>query len=279
MVDASTFGLKPDFPIAGVADLYAKKPYLESLMNQAQQGQLVEGMKTLGAGMQSLAQRKMMMAQALAAAKMYMGTPEGQQMMGSNQAATGPGGQPVLQNQTAAGGVGQAPVPNAPQMSQGDVATAMYGESPSNMLTQLFQRQKQSQQFGLEQQKQAFAEKMKPLELAQQAQLTQALTGVKSREVSVQEQSNIRNQISSLEAKKAQAIKDFPELSGTFIRGILPPGSNAKEEAAFRDYQDTQKRIEDYNRQLYGGGSKSSSPASHMSSADLLAIINQTSPK
>lgn len=272
------FRMTPNaFPVASVIDAAQRNNFLQEQARQAGNSSLISGLQSIGQVGQSIYDQKVRMAQALSGAKMYAQTPEGQQMLGTNTVAAGPSGQPVTQNQTAAYDPGAGTVtPNQSPVQMKDLQTAMYGESPSNMLTQLFERQKQRQQFGLEQQKQAFTEKMEPIKLAQQAELTRALTGVKASEVTGQEKSNIRNQITSLQGKQAQAIKDFPELSGTFVRGILPPGSNAREEAAFKDYQDTQRQIDDYNRQLYGGGAPTNSPLKHMSTADLLAIVNQS---
>lgn len=289
------FTMKPTFPIGDVINAATKNAQLQQQAREAGNQSLIEGLKSIGQVGQSLYNQKLQMAQALAGAKMFAQTPEGQQMLGPTTTTTT--AQPtVMRNQTAAydpttgsvtpnaemSGVGTLGPPQTTTTStpspikMQDLQTAMYGESPSNMLTQLFERQKQRQQFGLEQQKQAFTEKMEPVKLAQQAQLTQALTGVKASQVSTEAASNIRNQITALEGKKAQAIKDFPELTGTFLKGILPAGSNAKEEAAFNDYQNTQKQIDDYNRQLYGGGAPKNNPAAHMSTADLLAIVNQS---
>lgn len=270
--------MKPVFPIGDVINAATKNAQLQEQSRQAGNASLIAGLQSIGQVGQSIYDQKVRMAQALSGAKMYAQTPEGQQMLGTNPVAAGPSGQVVTPNQTAAYNPGTGSVtPNQSPVQMNDLQTAMLGESPSNMLTQLFERQKQRQQFGLEQQKQAFTEKMEPIKLAQQAQLTQALTGVKASQVSAEESGNIRNQVTALEGKKAQYIKDFPELTGTFLKGVLPAGSNAKEEAAFNDYQETQKQIDNYNRQLYGGGAPKGSPLKHMSTADLLAIVNQAS--
>jgi hypothetical protein len=300
-IDTNTFNLQPTFPIAGVADLIAKRHYLEQQMRAQQQQQLVEGLQGFGTGVQSLVNRRIAMAQALAQAQVFGQTDAGKQMLAPTT-TTDTQQMPVMRGQTAQGTDAQgnplpAPIPNAgitgvgatrPQttttstpssIDTNTLARAFMGappESPANMLTQMFERQKQAQEFGLQQRKQAFEEKFKPQQLAQTGALTQALIGVKGREVSAQESSNIRNQITALEGKKAQTIKDFPELTGTFLSGVLPKGSNAKQEAAFNDYQETQRQIDNYNRQLYSGsGAGSSSPLQHMSTADLLAIVNQ----
>lgn len=69
---AGQFDMKTDFPIAGVADLLAQRPYKEALMKQAQQEQLINGLKTFGSGVQSLVDRRNAMAQALSAGQ-YLG--------------------------------------------------------------------------------------------------------------------------------------------------------------------------------------------------------------
>lgn len=271
------FRMTPNaFPIASVIDAAQRNNQLQEQAREAGNRSIIEGLRSIGQVGQSLFDQKVKVAQALAGAHMYAQTPEGQQMLGTNQVADTAQG-PVTRNQTASYNPSSGTV--TPLKSPVDVrtlATAMLGESPMAVQQQMFERQKQNQQFGLEQRKQAFTEKMKPLELAQQERLTSALTGVRSQQVTGEQQNNIRNQITSLQGKQAQAIKDFPELTGTFISGLLPSGSNAKEEAAFKDYQDTQKQIDDYNRQLYGGGAPANSPLKHMSTADLLAIVNQS---
>lgn len=269
------FTLKPTFPVASVIDAAQRNNQLQLAAQQAGQQSLIQGLQSIGQVGQSLYDQKMKMAQALAASKLYAQTPEGQQMMGTNPVTSSPSGQPVTQNQTAAFNPATGSVtPNQSPVNAGTLQTAFMGESPSNLLTQLYERQKQRQEFGLQQQKQAFTEKIEPQKLAQQAALTEALTGIRNQQIANENQANIRNQITALESKKAQAIKDFPELYGTFIRGILPAGSNAKEEAAFKDYQDTQRQIETYQRQL-NGWAPNDNPAKNMSTADLLAVINQ----
>lgn len=288
------------FPIAAVVDAYQRKAALEQQFKQQDSQNLTQGLGMIGQVGNSLLQRRMQMAQALAGAKMYASTPEGQAMLNPSTLSetqqmpvpltqtaqgtdnqgnilpapiqnTGPAGAVVTRPQTT---TTTAPASVTPQ----DLATAFVGESPSNMLTQLFNRQKERQQMALDTRKQAFTEQIEPQKLAQQAALTSALTGVKSKEVSQQEQNNLRSNISNEEAKQAQYIKDFPELTGTFLKGILPEGSNAKESAAFSAYQQSKRNAENYRRQLYqSGGNNSNSPVAHMSTADLLAIYNQGS--
>lgn len=272
------FRLQPTFPIASVIDAAQRNNQLQEQTREAGNQSLINGLQSIGQVGQSLYEQKVRMAQALAGAKMYAQTPEGQQMLAptvTSQTTQSP----VMRNQTAAydpssgsvtpnidmSGVGAIAPPKTTTtrtpspIDMGTLQTAMYGESPANMLTQLFERQKQRQQFGLEQQKQAFTEKMKPLEMAQQERLTNALTGVKASQVTTEQANNIRAQITSLEAKKTGIIKDFPELAGSILSGVLPEGLNQKESAAIQDYKDTQNQIDGYKQQLPGGGGNGAS--------------------
>lgn len=267
------FDLQPNFPISGVADLIANRPYKEAQMRLQQQQQLVQGLQGFGQGVQSLVDRRNAMAQALSGAQMFAQSPEGQQMLAptvTSQTTQAP----VMRNQTAAfdpstgtvapntdmSGVGTMGPPKTTTTStpspvnMGTLQTAMYGEKPSDMLTQLFNRQKERQTMALENRKQAFTEKIKPLELAQQERLTNALTGVKASQVTGEQANNIRAQITSLEAKKTGIIKDFPELAGSVLSGVLPEGLNQKEAAAIQDYKDTQEQIDGYKQQLSNSG-------------------------
>lgn len=92
MVDASTFDFKSNFPIAGIADLYANRSYKEAQMRAQQQQQLVEGMKTFGAGVDSLVTRRMAMAQALAQAQILQRTPQLQNVLGDQKTTPMPDG-------------------------------------------------------------------------------------------------------------------------------------------------------------------------------------------
>lgn len=79
------FNFTSNFPIAGVADLYSKKPYLEALLEQEGQKQLVEGMKGLGTGVQSAVDRRQAIAQALAQANILKRKPELQETLGEKE--------------------------------------------------------------------------------------------------------------------------------------------------------------------------------------------------
>ncbi len=299
MPDIPNFNMQPTFPIASVIDAAQRNNLLQEQAREAGNASLINGLKSIGEIGNSIYSQKMQMAQALAGAKLFAQSPEGQQMLAPTTTTapnpiqptvtTGPQG-PVTPGQTATyDPTSQSITPNSPAMkttstpspiSMGDIQTAMLGESPSNMLTQLFNRQKERNELALKTRAQGFTEQMEPIKLAQQAALTSALTGVKGKEVSVQEQNNLRSSIATEEQRKQQAIKDFPALSGTFISGILPEGSNEQESAARKTFQDAQKNIDNYNRQLYGagssGGGNGTGKAAHLSAADLVAIVNQS---
>lgn len=86
-LDPSTFNLQPNFPIAGVADLIAQRPYKEALMREAQQKQLLEGLQGFGTGVNALVQRRLAMAQALAAGRALQGILQGASGQGGDQTA------------------------------------------------------------------------------------------------------------------------------------------------------------------------------------------------
>jgi hypothetical protein len=261
-----------NFPIASVIQA-AQENAQRQLQARTQGNQdIIQGLGAIGQVGQSLLDRRRAMAQALAGAQLYSNTPEGKEMLGTNQVTSGPTGQPVTMNDTAQGGVGQAPQPNKPSIDLQTLATAFYGDKPSDVMKQMFEQHKLKVESGL-----------KAQQIASQQQLGQALLGIRGQEVGVRGQqvtgeqsSNIRNQITALEGKKSGIIKDFPELSGSILSGILPAGLNQKQTAAFNDYRDTQNQIDNYNRQL-GGPVSSGGQAQHMSTADLLAIYNQQS--
>lgn len=71
MVDINSFDLKPNFPIAGVAQLYAERPVKEAAMRTQQQQQLLQGLQMFGQGVDSLVERRQKMAQALTLGKLY----------------------------------------------------------------------------------------------------------------------------------------------------------------------------------------------------------------
>lgn len=234
--------VQQNFPMAAVIQA-AQQNAQRQLEAQTQGNQsIIQGLQSIGQVGQSLLDRRRAMAQALAGAQLYSNTSEGKQMLGTNQVTSGPAGQSVQQGQTASydnntGNVTQ----NKPAIDMNTLATAFYGDKPSDVLKQMF-----------EQHKLTVENSTKLAQIAQTGELTKALTGVKGSEVDVQRQAGLRNSIASERSRQAQAIKDYPELAGTFISNILPKGSNAKESAAFNTYQEAERNIENYNRQLYG---------------------------
>ncbi len=266
-LNSSSFNLQPNFPIAGVADLIANRPLKEQQMRSAQQQQLVNGLQTFGQGVQSLVARRQAMAQALAGAQMYGQTPEGQQILGTNPVTQGMGGAPVTRNQTAAFNPQSGSVtPNQSPVNTGTLATAFYGDKPSELMNQLFERQKQAQQFGLEQRKQALAENIEPKKLALQTKIESQLAGIKGQEVTTQAAGNIQTQISSLQQKKAELVKALPGTFGTFLGNTA--AQQAKKQIAEIDAQ-----IAQYQSQLQG--QNKTGGAAHMSTDDLLQQYKQ----
>jgi len=73
---AGQFDLQPSFPIAGVADLIANRPYKEQQMRAQQQQQLVQGLDAFGQGVNSLVQKRNAMAQAMVLGKNLGMAPE-----------------------------------------------------------------------------------------------------------------------------------------------------------------------------------------------------------
>lgn len=259
----------PAFPTAGVAELIANRPFKEQQMRAQQQEQLVSGLKDFGAGVQSLVARRQAMAQALAGAQMYGQTPEGKALLGTNQVAQGPRGTPVTQNQTASYNpmTGKA-ISNQSPVTQGTLATAFYGDKPSDLMNQLFERQKNAQQYGLDQRKQALAENIEPKKLALEQKIQTQLAGIKGQEIGVQTSGNIQNQISSLQQKKAELVKSLP--TGWFA-GI----HNQAAEAAKQQMADIDAQIAHYQSQLAGGNKTPTGDAAHMSTEDLMNQYRQ----
>lgn len=293
MPNIPNYNLQPTFPIASVIDAAQRNNALQLQAQQAGQQSLVAGLQSIGQIGQSLYQRKLQMAQALSGAKMFAQSPEGQQMLApTTTTTTAP--QAITQNQTAAydpttGSVTPNAAPTTAPLSpiatipktttisspspvtMNDLQTAFMGESPSNMLTQLFQRQKERQEFGLKSQNQAFEQQFKPQQLQSQENVAKTLAGIKSTEVSNTNKASLRSAIAAQQARQQDAIKNFPGLAGTIASGILPPGLNAQQTAAFNDYKDAQNQIDDYNRQLQGTPTLT---PKHMSTAQLLQMYS-----
>jgi hypothetical protein len=269
-LNSSSFNIQPNFPIAGVADLIAQRPLREAQMRAQQQQQLVEGLKDFGTGVQSLVARRQAMAQALAGAQIYGQTPEGKQLLGTNQVTQGPAG-PITQNQTAAFNPQTGMVtPNQSPVTPQTLATAFYGDKPSDLLNQLYERQKQAQQFGLEQRKQALAERVEPQKVAGELAIQKQLAGIKGQEIGVQTSANIQDQISSLQQKKAELVKALPGTFGTFL------GNSAAQQAQ-KQIAEIDSQIAQYQSRLQGKNSPQTGGAAHMSTEDLLDQYRQLS--
>lgn len=281
-LNSSSFNLQPNFPIAGVADLIANRPLKEAQMRAQQQQQLVQGLQNFGAGVQSLVARRQAMAQALAGAQLYANTPEGKQAMAPTQTTTQA---PVMRSQTAAfdpatGGL----TPNVGATGVGTttpkttstpspvnmqtLATAFYGDKPSELMNQLFERQKQAQQYGLEQRKQALAEKIEPQKLAQEKEIQTQGLGIKGEEVTTQAAGNIQNQITSLQQKKAELVKSVPT-------GLFAGFNNEQAEQAKRQMAEIDAQIAQYQSQLQGMHKTPTGGATHMSTDALLQHYRQ----
>lgn len=154
MVDANTFDLKPNFPIASVAQLYADRPTKEAAMRAQQQQQLLQGIEMFGKGVDSLVQRRMAMAQALTQADVLLKNTEIAKQAGIENPATQPvvntlqtaaSPSPVTIGQTAQGTDAQgnmleSPVPNMPSIPRNmelirqKLATAIQGTKGDDFL-------------------------------------------------------------------------------------------------------------------------------------------------
>lgn len=264
-IPSQSFNMQPTFPMASVIDAAQRNNALQLQAQQAGQQSLVQGLGAIGQVGQSLLNRRMQMAQALAASKLYAATPEGQQMLGTNQVTQGPAGQPVTMNQTAQGGVGVAPTPNTTGVTPTDLQTAFIGDKPSDLLTQLFERQKQQQQFGIENRKQALAENVEPQKVAGELAIQKAGLGIKGQEVGIQQQGNIQNQITGLQQKKAELVKSLPvNVFGWQSQQAV---------AAKQQMADIDAQIAKYQSQLPGGTqSGPTGSATHLSTEDLMNI-------
>lgn len=153
---AGQYDLQQNFPIAGVADLIANRGVKENQMQQQQYQNLVQGLGLFQNGVQSLVDRRNQMAQALAGAKLFSQTPEGQQIMGTNQVTSTAAGGPVQHGQTAAYDPKTGAVaPNTSPINLQTLATSMYGIAPKDMFEHQIQQQagrRQQEELALKQQ-------------------------------------------------------------------------------------------------------------------------------
>lgn len=240
MPDIPNYNLQPTFPIASVIDAAQRNAQLQLQAQQAGQQSLVSGLQSIGQVGQSLYEQKLRMAQALAGAKMFAASPEGQQMMAPTVT---PQPMTVMRNQTAAydpstgsvtpntgtPGVGTV-LPQTkttitpPSIDLKTLQTGMLGESPSNMLTQLFERQKQRQQLGIEQQR-ADTEAARA---KSEATIQALLAGLKGQETATGA-THVKNEdVNALLARRAEITKDLPT-------GFLNSINNAKGAQAKKD--------------------------------------------
>lgn len=175
--DIPDFTMKQNFPMAAVLDSQNRKAQLQQEMQLQQEKMFQQSMQAIAQTATSLYaqkqkvasqlalgrqlgfpddQSKMMStddmikvatikksqddpAQSAAMAQMYGSTPQGQQMLGTNQVATSPFG-PVAMNQTAMGGVDMAPVPNSTGVTTDTLKNALRGMKPVDMIKNLLNK-------------------------------------------------------------------------------------------------------------------------------------------
>lgn len=274
MADVPNYNLQPSFPIAGIADLIANRPYKEAQMRHQQQQQLLEGMQMFGQGVQSLVNRRQTMAQALAGAQIYGQTPEGQQLMGTNQVTSSPTGTPVQQNQTAAyDPQTESVTPNASPVNMGTLRTALLGETPTNILNNVSAQANTKKAYDLEAMKEANAQSIAKQHNEMLQKVFQGGLGAKYATINAGQANNLRDQITRNDTAMANLVKDLPSgVVSSFVQGILP---SAKYSQAFTAYQAIKKQNDDYKQQLQGAGTGQGTGGSkHLSTAELLAIVN-----
>lgn len=195
----------------------------QTLGNQS----IVQGLQAIGQVGQSLLDRRRAMAQALAGAQLYSNTPEGKEMLGTNQVTSGPNGQPVTMNQTASGSVDQPPQPNKPSIDLQTLATAFMGDKPSDVMTQMFNQHK----FGVEsQQKQ------------QEIGISQLLASIAGQKAGTEQTHTNQEDINTLLQRRQEASANLPT-------GFFNSINNDKAKQA-------QSTIADIDRQLAAKGYK-----------------------
>lgn len=254
------FNMQQNFPIASVIDAAVRNKALNQQAQQQNQENLIQGINAIGSVGQSLYNRKVAMAQALAGAKMYANTPEGQQMLAPTSTTTAipP---TVTQNQTAAydptsGSLTpnvspttapapqNAPVATLPKMTSttttpspigmNDLQTAFLGEKPSDVMNQLFQRAKERQQMGIEDRKQTLAEQTEPQKLANEYQLQKILAGFTGQQRATEAMHVTNEDTDSLLARRADLAKDLP--TGYWNSINNEKAESAKQQIALIDY-------------------------------------------
>ena len=123
MAELPDFSLKPNFPIAGVAQLYADKRTKEEAIKHQQFQDLFQGLEMFQKGVGSLVERRNRIAQAGLQADILLQNPEirkalGDELMYSQGdkpvASAGASPNPVAMSQTATPDAMGVPVPNLP---------------------------------------------------------------------------------------------------------------------------------------------------------------------
>lgn len=299
MVDVNAFEVKQNFPIAGIADLIANRSYKEAQMRAQQQQELVEGLKTFGAGVDSLVTRRMQMAQALAQAHMYAGTPEGQALMKPTVSRTQQS-VPLMPSQTAQGtdaqgNVLQAPIPNdagtSPISMRPDVtttstpspvdintmATAFRNEQPGTFLSNLQAQQTNKRAYDLESQKETNAQIIAQKRLDTMKEIFSGNMGFKNKELDQRDVEANKRELASLKSDQDNLIKQFPQTKSSLAQAGtfgMYKGSQAEQNAQAQ-FAKNSARI----RELESGNSSGSShPALEgMTPAQKLALYQSLS--
>lgn len=138
---AGEYDLKPNFPIASVADLIANRNVKENAMRQQQYQNLIQGIGLFGQGVQSLVDKRNQMAQAAAQADILMRKPEFVQTMAPDTrpvASVAAARGPVTLGQTASPDANGNPIPNAMPSNldalRQKLAVALQGSKPDTFL-------------------------------------------------------------------------------------------------------------------------------------------------
>lgn len=138
---AGEYDLKPNFPIASVADLIANRGVKENAMKQQQYQNLIQGIGLFGQGVQSLVEKRNQMAQAAAQADILMKRPEFVQAIAPDQrpvATVAAANGPVTLGQTATPDANGNPIPNAMPSNldalRQKLAVALQGNKPDTFL-------------------------------------------------------------------------------------------------------------------------------------------------
>lgn len=278
MVDAPNFNLQNNFPISTVIDAAQKKAVYEQQFKDQQNALLLKGVDDISGVATSLAQKRAQVAQALAQAKIFGQTPEGQQILGTNNVTTSPMGTPQTMNQTAqgtdaSGNLLPAPVSNKSPVGLNDIATAIRGEQPGNFLGNLQAQSNTRKQLNLEASKEANSQKLAQERTKQILAVLQGNMGLGYTKVNEQTEGDLRKELESLKTQNGNLSKQLPSAGMnalSSVTGGLFQGQGAI--AAKNQLDANNQRIAKIESQLAGNKNGS---ASHLSTADLLAIANQ----